>query len=40
VLVVCDVGVVDLGLEVDLGRFEWVFFGENKEELEFAGLRI
>ena len=26
-VVIADVGVVDLGLEVDDGRFEWVFGG-------------
>lgn len=30
------VGVVDTGFEVDFGGLEWVFGGEDEEELEFA----
>jgi hypothetical protein len=35
-----DVGVPDAGYEVDGGRFEGVFFGEDEEELEFPALRM
>lgn len=37
-LIVGDVRVVDLGLEVDLRRFEGVFLGEDEEESEAAAL--
>lgn len=38
VLVVGDVRMVDLGLEVELGRFERVVGRQDEEELEFAAL--
>jgi hypothetical protein len=39
VLVEGDVGVEDTGFERDLGGFERVVGGEDKEELEFSALR-
>jgi hypothetical protein len=38
VLVEGHVGVVDSGLERDLGGLEWVVGWEDEEELEFAAL--
>jgi hypothetical protein len=38
VLVVRDVRMEDLGLEIELRRFEGVFGGEHEEELEVAAL--
>jgi len=37
-VVVADIGVVDLGLEADDGRLEGVFVGEINLELEVAAL--
>jgi hypothetical protein len=37
-LVICDVGVVDSGLEGDGGWLEWVVGWKDEEELEFAAL--
>jgi hypothetical protein len=38
VFIIGDVRVVDLGLEVELGRFERVVGRQDEEELEFAAL--
>ncbi len=39
-LVECNVGVVDSGLEVDFGGFERVVGGEDEKQLKFATLGI
>jgi len=36
--IIGDVRVVDLGLEVELGRFERVVGRQDEEELKFAAL--
>jgi len=40
VFVVCDVWMEDLGLEVDFGRLERVFPGQDEKEFEAAALEF
>jgi hypothetical protein len=38
--IIGDIRVIDLGLEVELGRFERVVGRQDEEKLEFAALVV